>query len=56
MALLLSIAYFPPISYFALIAKGFAFSGPDRDVEPSVVYIEAHENYQKQTWRNRFRF
>ncbi|MBP5218333.1 MAG: WbqC family protein [Bacteroidales bacterium] len=56
MAVLLSIAYFPPISYFALIAKGFALSGPDRDVEPSLVYLEAHENYQKQTWRNRFRF
>ena len=56
MAVLLSIAYFPPISYFALIAKGFALSGLDRDVKPSVVYLEANENYQKQTWRNRFRF
>lgn len=56
MAVLLSIAYFPPVSYFALIAKGFTFSAARQDVEPSVVYLEAHENYQKQTWRNRFRF
>lgn len=42
--MLLSIAYFPPISYFALIAKY-------RDV-----CIEACENYQKQSWRNRCRY
>lgn len=54
MAVLLSIAYFPPISYFALIAKGLVLS--DDKAEPSVVYIEAHETYQKQTWRNRCRF
>ena len=54
MALLLSIAYLPPISYFALIAKGLVLSADK--VEPSVVYIEACENYQKQSWRNRCRF
>ena len=42
--MLLSIAYFPPISYFALMA------------ESPVVHIEACENYQKQSWRNRCRF
>lgn len=52
--MLLSIAYFPPISYFALIAKGLVLSNDK--AEPSVVYIEAHETYQKQTWRNRCRF
>ncbi|MCR5463074.1 MAG: WbqC family protein [Bacteroidales bacterium] len=41
--MLLGIAYFPPVSYFALIAK------------VSTVYIEACENYQKQSWRNRCR-
>ncbi|MBR4756575.1 MAG: WbqC family protein [Bacteroidales bacterium] len=41
--MLLGIAYFPPISYFALMA------------EASTVYIEACENYQKQSWRNRCR-
>lgn len=36
------------------MAKDFVLS-PDR-VEPSVVWIEACEHYQKQSWRNRFRF
>ena len=39
--MLLTTAYFPPIEYFALLAKY------------SVVYMEACENYQKQSWRNR---
>ena len=41
--MLLSLSYFPPIEYFALLAKY------------SVVYVEACENYQKQSWRNRCR-
>ena len=53
-AVLLSVAWFPPVSYFALMAKDFILSG-DR-VKPSVVYIEACEHYQKQSWRNRFRY
>ena len=40
----LQIAYFPPIEYFAVLARY------------SSVYIEACENYQKQSYRNRFRF
>jgi len=40
----LTIAYFPPIEYFALLAKY------------SLVYMEACENYQKQSYRNRCRF
>lgn len=40
----LQIAYFPPIEYFAVLAKY------------SSVYVEACENYQKQSYRNRFRF
>ena len=51
--MLLGIAWFPPVSYFALIAKGMVLS-PENTV-PSVVYIEARENYQKQSWRNRCR-
>ncbi|MBR1927222.1 MAG: WbqC family protein [Bacteroidales bacterium] len=51
--MLLGIAYFPPVSYFALIAKGMVLS-PEGSI-PSVVYIEAKENYQKQSWRNRCR-
>lgn len=41
--MLLTTAYFPPIEYFAILAKY------------SVVYMEACENYQKQSWRNRCR-
>ncbi len=51
--MLLGIAWFPPVSYFALIAKDFHLS--ETSVEPSVVYLEACENYQKQSWRNRCR-
>ncbi len=39
--LLLTTAYFPPLQYFALILN-----------YPSV-YIEKHENYSKQSYRNR---
>ena len=52
--MLLNTAYFPPIGYFALMAKEFTLS-PDR-VNPSIVYIEACENYQKQSYRNRCRY
>jgi len=38
---LLSTAFFPPISYFKYL------------VETPVVYLEQHENYLKQTYRNR---
>lgn len=41
---LLSTAYFPPTEYFAVLAKY------------SVIYLEACENYQKQSYRNRCRF
>jgi hypothetical protein len=51
--MLLGIAYFPPISYFSLIAKGMVISS--ENTISSVVYIEACENYQKQSWRNRCR-
>lgn len=52
--MLLSTAYFPPIEYIAKIAEGFSLS-PD-EVKPSVIYLEACENYQKQSYRNRCRF
>ena len=41
MAPTLTIAWFPPTEYFALLAQY------------SSVYVEACENYQKQSWRNR---
>ncbi len=60
---LLSTAYFPPVSYFAAVAQemeGLMNGRRDGDgsieLSPSVVYIEACENYQKQSYRNRCRF
>ena len=62
---LLSTAYFPPVSYFAAIAhemEGLIKKGVDRKnilptpLSSSVVFIEACENYQKQSYRNRCRF
>ncbi len=59
---LLSTAYFPPVSYFAAMAQemeGLISGRRDGDssmeLSPSVVYIEACENYQKQSYRNRCR-
>lgn len=41
--MILTTAYFPPIEFFAFLAKN------------SVVFLEARERYQKQSWRNRCR-
>lgn len=49
--MLLSTAYFPPVAWFALAARDMTLS-PDR-VLPSSVLLEACENYQKQSYRNR---
>ena len=51
--MLLSSAYFPPLSWLALAARDFTLS-PDR-VIASKVYLEANETYLKQTYRNRCR-
>ena len=66
MAKLLTTAYFPPISYFAAIAEDMEGlvkrkgedrkSFPSSPLLPSVIYIEACENYQKQSYRNRCHF
>ena len=45
--MLLTTAYLPPIEYFAAIAAEYSFND---------IYIEACENYQKQSYRNRFKF
>ena len=56
---LLSIAYFPPVSYFAAMAQEMeglsnrCDGDGSLELSPSVVYIEACENYQKQSYRNR---
>ena len=51
--MLLTSAYCPPISWFALAARDFTLSH-DR-VIPSEVVIEAAENYRKQSYRTRCR-
>ena len=66
MAKLLTTAYFPPVSYFAAIAQDMEGlvrtkgedrkSFPSSPLLPSVIYIEACENYQKQSYRNRCHF
>ena len=59
---LLSIAYFPPVSYFAAMAQEMEGLSNRRDgdgsaeLSPSVIYLEACENFQKQSYRNRCRF
>ena len=61
-AKLFSTAYFPPVSYFAALAqdmKGLIFKrgdGNSLELSPSVVYVEACENFQKQSYRNRCLF
>lgn len=45
--MLLSTAYLPPVEYFAAIAAERPGAG---------IYIDDCEHYQKQSWRNRFRF
>ena len=49
--MLLTTAYFPPVAWFALLARDMTLS-PDR-VSPSTVFLEACETYQKQSYRNR---
>ena len=51
--MLLSVAFCPPVSWFAAAARDFTLS-PDR-VIPSVVHLEACEHFQKQSYRNRCR-
>ena len=52
----------PPVSWFAAMAEEMEGLSNRRDgdssleLSPSVVYIEACENYQKQSYRNRCRF
>ena len=52
----------PPVSYFAAMAEEMEGLSNRQDgdssleLSPSVVYIEACENYQKQSYRNRCRF
>ncbi len=49
--MLLSIAYFPPVSWFAAALRNVTLSADG--VIPSVVDLEACEHYRKQSYRNR---
>ena len=55
-------SYLPPVSYIAAIAEEMEGLSNRTDgdssleLTPSVIYIEACENYQKQSYRNRCRF
>ena len=59
---LLTTAYLPPVSYLAAIAEEMeglsnrTDGASSLELTPSVIYIEACENYQKQSYRNRCRF
>lgn len=50
MPVLLNTAFCPPVEYFALMAKEMTAT------RKALVYIEACENYQKQSYRNRCLF
>ncbi|MGM9793266.1 MAG: WbqC family protein [Candidatus Cryptobacteroides sp.] len=54
--LLLETAFMPPVSYFAAIAEEFTLSyGRVVSLAPARLRLEACENYQKQSYRNRCR-
>lgn len=54
--ILLETAFLPPVSYFAAIAEEFTLSyGRVVSLVPARLRLEACENYQKQSYRNRCR-
>ena len=54
--LLLETAFMPPVSYFAAIAEEFTLSYEKVvSLVPARLRLEACENYQKQSYRNRCR-
>lgn len=58
MPVLLSAAFCAPVEYYAAIAADLTLAegrgnSVFRSVAPARVWIEAAENYQKQSWRNR---
>ena len=59
---LFTTAYLPPVSYLAAIAEEMdglsnrTDGDSSLELTPSVIYIEACENYQKQPYRHRCRF
>lgn len=53
MGVLLTSAYCAPVEYYAAIASQARLT--PQGCQPCDVFLEAHENYQKQSWRNRCR-
>ena len=51
--MLLSTAFFPPVSWFAAAAKDWGRVVVTNPSSFCDVYLEAHENFQKQSFRNR---
>lgn len=58
MSVLLSTAFCAPVEYYAAIAADITLTAGQgnvvsHEVAPARVWLEASENYQKQSWRNR---
>ena len=55
MSVVLKTAYCGPVEYYAAIAAqmGLTIENGQPRIVPAQVRLEAHENYQKQSWRNR---
>lgn len=51
--MLLSTAFFPPVSWFTAAAKDWGRVVVTNPSSFCDVYLEAHENFQKQSYRNR---
>lgn len=51
--MLLSTAFFPPLSWFAAAAEDWGREVATNPSSVCEVYLEAHENYCKQSYRNR---
>lgn len=58
MPVLLTTAYFPPVQYFAALSQEAILrrGGKSVSAAPAVAFLEACENYQKQSYRNRCHF
>ena len=58
MPVLLTTAYLPPVQYFAALSQEAILrrGGKSVSAAPAVAFLEACENYQKQSYRNRCHF
>ena len=58
MPVLLTTAYLPPVQYFAALSQEAILRRGGKSVSsaPAVAFLEACENYQKQSYRNRCHF